>query len=107
MKVKYDMDQSKSQQASAFINDGGAPLSEHLRSTGEQHFFPFNTWNASASELFPKDKFKDEMAHTHGMKTSSRFLLAEDSLPSAAPWRDGKPTTREPIFNLHYRDVWS
>jgi len=99
--VKHDMDQSSSQQASVYMNEKGAPLGEYLCSTAEQRVFPFDKWNAPASELFAEDKFKDEMAHTHGMKTSSRFLLAEDSLRSAAPRCNGKPiTTSQPTFNF-------
>jgi len=102
MQVKRDMDRSSGQHASVAMKDRGAPLSEHLRSTDEQQFFPLNKWNASASELFAEDKCKDDMTHAHGMKTSSLFLPAEGSFPSLTPRHH---TSSQPILTRHYLDA--
>jgi len=98
--VKQVMDQNDSQQAVVVVNENDAHLGEHLLSTAGQHVFLSNNRKVSASELFAEDNFKDEMAHRHGMKTSSRFLLAEDGSRSAK-------LRREPTFSLLTLDVWS
>jgi hypothetical protein len=98
MQVERDMDRSSGQHASVAMKDRGAPLSEHLRSTDEQQFFPLNKWNASASELFAEDKCKDDMTHAHGMKTSSLFLPAEGSFPSPTPRHH---TSSQPILTRY------
>jgi len=74
--VKHDMDKGNGQQASVFMNDKGAPLGEHLSSDAEEHVYLVNKRNASTSELFAEDKFKDATA-THRMKNSFGFPLAE------------------------------
>jgi len=83
MQIKRDMDQSNSQQhASIVMKDEGAPSGEMANAEDE-----FKDEMANA-----EDKFKDEMTNAHGTKTSSRFLLAEDSRRLAASRRSGKPT---------------
>ena len=102
MQIKRDMDQSNSQQhASIVMKDEGAPSCEMANAEDE-----FKDEMANA-----EDEFKDEMTNAHGTKTSSRFLLAEDSRRFAASRRSGKPTANglvasshkgnKPTFTLH------
>merc|ERR1712008_201436 len=81
MEVKHDMHQSNGQRANIVMKDEGAPVGEHLRSAAKQ---PMR--NASATEQFAGSKSNDVITLTHGMPTSSRFLLA------ASPRRDERPT---------------
>merc|ERR1712008_209278 len=87
MEVKHDMHQSNGQRANIVMKDEGAPVGEHLRSTAKQ---PMR--NASAPEQFAGSKSNDVITLTHGMPTSSRFLLAKGRLRSASPRRDERPT---------------